>query len=61
LALPEVDPELNGREEPFFDPDSQQTFRTQLAERLGAITLADYLAGQYVVVKEGLLSIPEHS
>jgi hypothetical protein len=56
----EVDPELDSRQEPFFDPDSQQTFRTQLAERLGAITLADDLVGLYVVVKEGLLSIPEH-
>jgi hypothetical protein len=61
LALPEVDLEMDSREEPFFDQNSRQLFRTQLAERLGAITLASDLAGVYLDVIEGLLGIPEHS
>src|SRR2546422_9110874 len=35
LPLPDVDPELDSREEPFFDQNSRQTLRKQLAERLG--------------------------
>ena len=36
LALPEVDPELDTREEPFFDKNSRQMIREQLAERFGS-------------------------
>ena len=69
LALPEVDPDLDTREEPFFDQNARRMLREQLTERFGCVAdpesrglaLADDLAGLYVAVKEGLLKIPEHS
>ena len=36
LALPEVDPELDSREEPFFDQNTRQMRREQLAEGFGS-------------------------
>ena len=59
--MPEVDPAKDPREEPYFHENARQLFRTELAERFGAVTLAGDLAGVYLNVKEGLLDIPEHS
>jgi hypothetical protein len=71
LAAPEVDPELDTREDPFFDQHARQMFRKQIAERLSSdvpdsesqdsATLADDLSALYLDAKEGLLRIPEHA
>ena len=73
LTLPEVDPEPSP-EEPFFDQDSRRILRAQVIEKLGGdgfsspdgpheagAMLADSLVGLYIGVKEGLLTVPEHS
>ena len=36
LTVAQVDPELDSREEPFFDQNSRHMFREQLAEELGS-------------------------
>ena len=73
LALLEVDPEPSAHE-PFFDQNSQQLLRAQVIGKLGGdgfpsrdgpcevgAMLAEDLAGLYIGVKEGLLTIPEHA
>jgi hypothetical protein len=73
LTLPEVDPEPSA-DEPFFDKNLRQILRAQITEKLGGdgfsssdgpheagATLSDSLVGLYIGVKEGLLTIPEHS